>query len=307
MPWYRSEAFWFCRFSSCAKLFFAMDVADFTARRAAFRKLHESGCFVIPNPWDVGTARYLRHLGFQAVATTSSGFAFSRGLPDADWAVPRDMALGHIAEIVGAAELPVNADFESGYAHEPEGVGENVRLCVETGVAGLSIEDATGDSQKPLYDLTLAVERIGAARAAIAANNSGVLLTGRAECYLVGHPEPLKESIRRLQSYSDAGADVLYAPGVQSREDIRVIVTELSPKPVNILMASNTGLRVSDLAEIGVRRVSVGSSLARAAWTGFIRAAALIAGEGSFGGFDGSVPFAELNGFFREDLKKRRS
>ena len=282
-----------------------MPLSDFTARRAAFRKLHESGCFVIPNPWDIGTARYLRSLGFQAVATTSSGFAFSRGLPDADWAVPRDLMLGHIAEIVAAADLPVNADFESGYAHRPEGVAESVRLCVATGVAGLSIEDATGDNRSPLYELSLAVDRIRAARAAIDESGSGVLLTARAECYLVGHAEPLKESIRRLQSYAEAGADVLYAPGPHTHGDIQAIVAELSPKPVNILMSSNTGLRVADLAEMGVRRVSVGSSLARAAWGGFIRAAKAIAHEGSFAGFDGSTPYSELNTFFREDGKNR--
>ena len=282
-----------------------MALSDFRSRRAAFRKLHESGCFVIPNPWDIGTACYLRHLGFPALATTSSGFAFSRGLPDADWAVPRDVVLQHIAEIVAAVDLPVNADFESGYAHDPEGVAVNVGLCVEAGVAGLSIEDATGDRQQPLYDLSLAVERIHAARAAIDASGSDVLLTARAECYLTGHPEPLRESLRRLHAYAEAGADVLYAPGPRERDDIRAIVTEISPKPVNILMSANTGLRVNDFAGIGVRRISVGSSLARAAWSGFLHAAKTIAEEGSFAGFDGSVTFAELNGFFREDLARR--
>jgi 2-methylisocitrate lyase-like PEP mutase family enzyme len=276
-------------------------------RRAAFRKLHESGCFVIPNPWDVGTARYLRHLGFKALATTSSGFSFTKALPDTDWAVPVEMALAHIAEIVEATELPVNADFESGYAHEPEGVAANVRACVATGIAGLSIEDSTGDKDKPLYDLDLAIERMRAARAAIDESGADVLLTGRAECFLVGHPDPLNESIRRLQAYAEAGADVLYAPGPRKRDDIKAIVEAVRPKPVNILMSSNVGLGVGDLAEIGVRRISVGSSLARAAWTGFIRAAKLIAAEGSFAGFDGSVSFAELNGFFREDLKGRSS
>lgn len=284
-----------------------MAISDFTARRAAFRKLHESGCFVIPNPWDIGTARYLRQLGFRALATTSSGFAFSRGLPDADWAVPRDMMLGHIADIVAAVELPVNADFESGYAHQSEAVAENVRLCVETGVSGLSIEDSTGDRQRPLYELPLAVERIKAAREAIDASNAGVFLTARAECYLVGHAEPLTESIRRLQAYAEAGADVLYAPGPGNRTDIEAIVNAVRPKPVNVLMSSNIGVNVADLAEMGVRRISVGSSLARAAWTGFIRAAKLIADDGSFAGFDGSVPFAELNNFFREDWKRRSS
>jgi 2-methylisocitrate lyase-like PEP mutase family enzyme len=282
-----------------------MGTSDFSARRVAFQKLHASGCFVIPNPWDVGTARYLRHLGFQALATTSSGLAFSLGLPDSDWAVPLQTVLSHIAEIVASVDLPVNADFESGYAHDLEGVARNVRLCVETGVAGLSIEDSTGDRVKPLYDLPVAVERMKAARVAIDKSGAPVLLTGRAECFLVGHPEPLQESIRRLQAYAEAGADVLYAPGVRTRDDIQAIVSVVSPKPVNVLMSANTGLRVSDLAEMGVRRISVGSSLARAAWGGFIGAAKAIAEEGSFAGFDGCVPFAELNGFFREDVKKR--
>jgi len=276
---------------------------DVAARRARFRSLHEQGCFVIPNPWDVGTARYLQHLGFPALATTSSGLAFSRGFPDASWAVPRDVVLQHLAELANAVDVPVNADFESGYAHQPEGVAESVRLGVETGVAGLSIEDATGDPDHPMYDLALAVERIKAARAAIGA--SGVLLVGRAECYLIHHPDALRESIRRLQAYADAGADVLYAPGVRDREEIRTIVQSVSPKPVNVLMSANTGLRVADLADLGVRRISVGSSLARAAWGGFLRAAKLIADEGSFAGFEGAAPFPDLNAFFREDQKKR--
>jgi 2-methylisocitrate lyase-like PEP mutase family enzyme len=278
---------------------------NFTARRAAFRTLHQGGCFVIPNPWDIGTARYLRHLGFQALATTSSGFSFSRALPDAAWAVSRDMALAHIAEIVAAVELPINADFESGYAHDAEGVAENVTRCVATGVAGLSIEDATGSSEQPLYEISHAVERIKAARAAIDASGADVMLTGRAECFLVGHSDPLRESIRRLQAYAEAGADVLYAPGLRSREDIQAVVSAVSPKPVNVLMSSNTGLNVSDLAAMGVRRISVGSSLARAAWTGFIQAAEKIAKEGSFVGFDNLVPYRELNEFFREDLAER--
>ena len=282
-----------------------MAITDFTARRAAFRKLHESGCFVIPNPWDAGTARYLRHLGFQALATTSSGFAFSRGLPDADWAVPLELVLSHISEMVASVELPINADFESGYAHQPAAVAKNVRRCVETGVAGLSIEDATGDRAKPLYDLPLAVERMKAAREAIDESGADVLLTARAECFLVGHSEPLKESIRRLRAYAEAGADLLFAPGVRERADIQAVVSAVSPKPVNVLMGANIGLKVSDLAEMGVRRISVGSSLSRTAWTGFIRAAKLMAEEGSFAGFDGSVPYAELNEFFREDLKRR--
>jgi 2-methylisocitrate lyase-like PEP mutase family enzyme len=281
--------------------------SKFAARREAFRKLHESGCFVIPNPWDTGTARYLRHLGFKALATTSSGFAFSRGLPDAAWAASRDMVLNHIAEIVAAVEIPINADFQAGYADEPDGVVANVRLCVETGVAGLSIEDATGRREEPLYELTLAVERIKAARAAIDASGADVLLTARAECYLVDHPNPLQESIRRLQAYAEAGADVLYAPGPRTAEDIQAIVAAVNPKPVNVLMSSNTGLKIADLAAMGVRRVSVGSALARTAWTGFIRAAKKIANEGSMEGFDGSIPFAELEDFFEQDFGERSS
>jgi 2-methylisocitrate lyase-like PEP mutase family enzyme len=278
---------------------------DFTARREAFRTLHSQGCFVIANPWDIGTAKYLNHLGFKALATTSSGLAFSRGLPDADWAVPRDMVLDHVREIVSATDLPVNADFESGYAHDPAGVAENVRLCVETGVAGLSIEDATGNPEQPLYELSAAAERIKAARSAIDESGSGVLLTGRAECFLVGHPDPLNESIRRLQAYAAAGADVLFAPGIRTREDIQAIVKAVHPKPVNVLMTGHTGLKVSDLAEMGVRRISVGSSLARAAWTAFIHAARAIAQEGSFVGFEDLVPYPELNSFFRENLKSQ--
>lgn len=280
-------------------------MTDFTARRAAFRKLHESGCFLLPNPWDVGSARYLRGLGFKALATTSGGFAFSNGFPDADWAVPRDVVLQHIAAIVASVDLPINADFESGYAHEPEAVAENVCLCVQTGVAGLSIEDASGDREDPLYDLPLAVERIKAAKAAIDATGEDVLLVARAECYLVGHPDPLAESLRRLEAYAEAGADVLYAPGAASRSDIEAIVKAVHPKPVNILLTSSAGLKIPELAEIGVRRISVGSALARAAWTGFIHAARQMAEENSMAGLDGATTFAELNGFFRKDLAER--
>ena len=254
----------------------------------------------MPNPWDAGTARYLSQLGFEALATTSAGFAFSRGLPDAAWAVSRDSMLGNIAEIVDAVDLPVNADFESGYAHEPEGVAANVRLCIETGVAGLSIEDNTGDPVKPLYEFSRAVDRIKAGRDAIDGSGSGVLLTARAECYLVGHPDPFRESIRRLQAYAEAGADVLYAPGVHRPEEIKNIVAELTPRPVNILISRNIGLTVADLAELGVRRISVGSSLARAAWSGFMRAAQSISKHGSFSAFDDLVPFADINNLFRE-------
>jgi len=273
-----------------------------TEKRSAFRRLHEAGCFVIPNPWDVGTTRYLQHLGFKALATTSAGFAFSRGVPDA--AVSRDQMLAHIAEIVAASDLPVNADFEGGYAHQPEGVAESVRLCVDTGVAGLSIEDSTGDKDKPLYDLELAVERIKAARAAIDQKGGDVLLTGRAECFLVGRPD-LDETIRRLRAYAQAGADCLYAPGIRTREQIAAVVKAAAPKPVNLLMPGALGLTVADVAALGVRRISVGGTIARVAFGAFIRAAKEIAGEGRFDAFADAVPHPELNAFFRDDMTKR--
>jgi len=272
-------------------------------RRAAFRHLHESGFFVVPNPWDIGTARYLRSLGFKALATTSSGFAFSHGLPDTDWAVPRDLMLNHIAAIAAAVDIPVNADFESGYAHEPEQVAENVRLCVQTGVAGLSIEDATGDPAKPLYDPHLAAERIRAAREAI--GNSGVLLTARAECFLVDCPHPLRESINRLEAYAAAGADVVFAPGVTTREQVQAIVSAVSPKPVNVLVLSKMSLSLSELEQLGVRRVSTGSALARAAWSGFAKAAQGIARENTTSALDNITPYDELNSFFRKDYANR--
>jgi 2-methylisocitrate lyase-like PEP mutase family enzyme len=282
-----------------------MNPETFSARRAAFRKLHESGFFVLPNPWNIGTARYLRSLGFKALATTSSGFAFANGLPDAEWAVSRDMALQHIRTIVGSVDLPISADFESGYAHKPEDVAHNVRLCVATGVAGLSIEDATGDPASPLYDLPLAVERIRAARAAIDATGTGVLLTARAECFLVNHPDPLRESLRRLIDYAEAGADVLYAPGLPDRAAIAAVVRAVAPKPVNVLVTSTLLPPLPELADLGVRRVSVGSALARAAWTGFLNAAKTLARENSMAGLDNITPFSELNNFFRKDQAQR--
>ena len=278
---------------------------DPAGRRAAFRALHAQGCFVMPNPWDVGTARYLAGLGFPALATTSSGFSFSQALPDTDWAVPRDMALAHIAAMVRASELPVNADFESGYAHDPDGVAANVRLCCETGVAGLSIEDATGDPAAPLYGLPDAVDRIRAAREAIDAAGADVLLTARAECFLVGHPDPLPESIRRLRAYVEAGADVLYAPGPRRPDDIRALVEAVAPKPFNLLVSSDVGLDVAAVAALGVRRISLGSALARAAWGGFTRAATALARHGSFAPLAEAAPFGELNDFFRRDLASR--
>jgi 2-methylisocitrate lyase-like PEP mutase family enzyme len=258
----------------------------------------------MPNPWDIGTARYLEHLGFRALATTSAGFAFSRGLPDN--AVPRDVMLAHIGEIVEATGVPVNADFEGGYAREPEGVAESVRLCVETGVAGLSIEDSTGDPANPLYELDLAVARVRAARAAIDRAGADVVLTGRAECFIVGRPA-LDETITRLQAYAAAGADCLYAPGIRTREQIAAVVAAVAPRPVNLLVGGPIGLTVDDAARLGVRRISVGGALARAAWGGFIRAARQLAGEGRFDAFADAAPMAEVNTFLRDALRRRGS
>ena len=272
------------------------------AKRAAFRRLHEQGCFVIPNPWDIGSARYLQHLGFKALATTSSGAAWTRGRPDNGLGL--EAVLAHIGEIASASDLPLNADFEDGYAVEPAGVAANVTRAIDTGISGLSIEDSTGEDDKPLYDFALSVERIKAARAAIDKSGSGVLLTARAECFLVGHPDPLKESLRRLEAYAAAGADCLYAPGPKSREHIQAIVKAVAPKPVNLLVGA-PGLSVAEIADLGVRRISVGGALARAAWTGFIRTAREIAEQGSFGGFAGITAFGEIDGFCAADAKKR--
>lgn len=270
----------------------------------AFRALHESGCFVMPNPWDLGSARWLRGQGFKALATTSAGFAFTQARADQD--VPRDMMLAHIAEMVKAVpDLPINADFENGYADTPDGVAANVKLCVATGVAGLSIEDATGRADDPLYPFDLAVERVKAARRAIDETGSGVVLTARAECFLTGHPEALAESARRIEAYAQAGADVLYAPGPKTREQIATIVAAAGGKPVNALVHGDFGLTVADIAALGVRRISIGGALARAAWAAFIEATRLIAEEGSFQGFAGNGTSAPLNPFFTEDLKAR--
>jgi len=266
-------------------------------RRRAFRALHERGCFVIPNPWDMGSARYLEHLGFPALATTSAGFAFSQGLPDSV-DIPRDRVLAHIADVTAAVDLPVNADFMSGFGREPEDVAESVTRCVATGVAGLSIEDATGHRLSPLYDLARAVERLRAAREAIDASGAEVLLTARAECYHVGHAEPLRESIRRLQAYGEAGADVLFAPGPQTPAEIRALVEAVAPKPLNVLVVRDIGLHVEDVAALGVRRISVGGALALAGWTGFIRAAQALRSAGSFAGLANLVPYTEINGLF---------
>jgi 2-methylisocitrate lyase-like PEP mutase family enzyme len=255
----------------------------------------------MPNPWDRGTARYFAHLGFPALATTSAGYAFGLGLPDAAGAVMRDDALAHIRTIVDATPLPVNADFEAGYADSPEGVAESVRLCAAAGAAGLSIEDATGRRDAPLYGIETAVARLRAAKAALAAHAPDVILTARAECFLTGHPDPLRESIRRLTAYAEAGADVLYAPGLSTREEISAVVQAVAPKPVNVLMSRAAGLTVADLAGLGVRRISLGSALARVAWGAVMRAADEIAREGRFDGLSGAVPFGEINAFFMAD------
>ena len=266
-------------------------------KRATFRRLHESGCFVIPNPWDVGSALYLQGMGFKALATTSAGFAWSRGAGDGR--ITRDMALAHIAELSAAADVPMNADFEGGFADAPADVAESVRLCVGTGVSGLSIEDYTGDRANPLYAFDLAVARIKAARAAIDITGSDVLLTGRSEGFIRGKPD-LDETIRRLKTFADAGADCLYAPGISTREQIAAVVKAVAPKPVNLLMGSPSELTVNDIAALGVRRISVGGSLARSAWGGFVRAAKQIMEAGNFNAFADAAPGAELNKAFAE-------
>ncbi|MBA3830455.1 MAG: isocitrate lyase/phosphoenolpyruvate mutase family protein [Chthoniobacterales bacterium] len=262
-----------------------------------FWTLHESGCFVLPNPWDMGTALYLQHLGFEALATTSAGFAFTRGRPDG--AVPRDEMLGHIREIVAATTIPVNADFLAGFSDDPAGVAANVALCIATGVAGLSIEDSTGRSEEPLFAQELAVDRVKAAREAIDAFGVPVVLTGRCEAFLVRHAEPMRVVLARLVAYAEAGADCLYAPGVSEPDDIAAIVGAVAPKPVNVLVSGfNSHLNVSQLADLGVRRISVGSGLALAAWGAFIRAADEIVTDGKFQSLSDGAPFADLNARF---------
>ena len=264
---------------------------------AKFRAIHESGCFVLPNPWDIGTTIYLERLGFEALATTSAGFAFSRG--KSDGAVPRDETLAHIREIVKATALPVNADFLAGYADEPEDVAANVRLCLATGVAGLSIEDSTGRTEAPLYEKQMAVERIHAARATIDASKTGVVLTGRCEAWLVRDPNPLHTALERLAAYAEAGADCLYAPGVSNPGEIAQIVETVAPKPVNVLVSGfNHQLSVSQLADLGVRRISVGSGLVLAAWGAFLRAAQDIKTNGTFNLLAGGAASADLNELF---------
>jgi 2-methylisocitrate lyase-like PEP mutase family enzyme len=271
-------------------------------KRRAFRELHQRGCFLIPNPWDVGSARMLQGLGFKALATTSSGFAWSLARPDN--AVPRDRVLAHLAELVAATDVPVNADFESGFAADAAGVAHSVRLAVETGVAGLSIEDSTGDAARPLFSIDEAVERMRAARHAIDAAGGDVLLVGRAECFLVGRPH-IDETIARLKAYAQAGADCLYAPGLRQREQIAAVVAAVAPRPVNLLVGAASDMTLADIAALGVRRVSVGGALARAAWGGFLRAARLLAEQGRFDGFADAAAGQELNAFFGDALQHR--
>jgi 2-methylisocitrate lyase-like PEP mutase family enzyme len=263
-------------------------------KRAQFRKLHESGCFVLPNPFDVGTAKALQHLGFKAIASTSAGFAWTIG--KADNRVTVEDVCNHLAAISAAVDIPVNADFEGGFAVEPEGVATNVARAVKTGLAGLSIEDSTGDKTKPLFDRNLAIERIKAARKAVEADHSGVLLTGRCEAFLWGVTD-LKLVIDRLLAYSDAGADCLYAPGLKTREDIAAVVKAVAPKPFNLLIGAS-GLSLAEARDIGVRRISVGGSLARSAWAGFMKAAKEMADKGTFTELASGYPGAELNKLF---------
>jgi 2-methylisocitrate lyase-like PEP mutase family enzyme len=274
-------------------------MTDITDRRHVFRQLHQSGCFVLPNPWDLGSARLLVQLGFPALATTSAGFAWSMGRPDNG--VSLDECLSHLRAMAHAIEVPLNADFEGGFAIDPDGVGANVAAAARTGIAGLSIEDSTGNHSDPLFDRVLAIERIHAARNAIDQSGTGVLLTGRSEGFIVGRPD-LAETIRRLVAYAAAGADCLYAPGLRSLSDISEVVRAVAPKPVNVLAFSDFAT-VTQLAEAGVRRISVGGALARTAWTGFLEAAREIARDGTFTSLGRAVPGTEINAAFSSGWK----
>jgi 2-methylisocitrate lyase-like PEP mutase family enzyme len=270
-----------------------------TEKRRTFRELHRSGCFVIPNPWDVGTTRYLQGLGFKALATTSAGFAFAQAMPDG--AVPRALMLAHIKELSETADVPVNADFEAGFADTPEGVAESVRMCVATGVSGLSIEDVSDHKLLPIED---SLARFRAARAAVDATGGDTLLVGRCDAFLAGVPD-LDEAIRRLKAYSEAGADCLYAPGIRTREQIEAVVKAVAPKPVNVLIGFASDLTVADLAAMGVRRISVGGALSRVAWTATIAVAKQIMEQGRFDGFGGLVTHADMGKLFAEDMRRR--
>lgn len=278
-----------------------MSVRDRVAR---FRALHQSGCFVMPNPWDVGSARYLRAQGFPALASTSAGFAFTQGRADQD--VPLEMMLAHLRELVAAVpDVPVNADFENAYADAPDGVAVNVTACVATGVAGLSVEDAKGHGSKDVYPFDLALSRVKAARAAIDATKSGVVLTARAEGVLVQGRDALPDVLKRIAAFAAAGADCVYAPGVKTGEDIAAVIAAANGTPVNVLVFGEYGITVADVAALGGRRISIGAALARAAWAAFMRATESIKSEGSFRGFADNAASASLNEFFRKDLKDR--
>lgn len=267
-------------------------VAD---KRRAFRELHVAGCFAIPNPWDVGSACYLQSLGFKALASTSSGFAWSQAR--ADNGVSRERVIAHLAELVAATDVPINADFENGFAPDAAGVKQSVGLALEAGVAGLSIEDSTGVASRPLFEARDAVMRIRAARAAIDKSGGDAVLVGRAECYLVGRPD-LAETIDRLKAYANAGADCVYAPGIRAADEIRAVVDAVAPTPVNLLIGWPSELTLQAVAALGVRRVSVGGALARAAWGGFMRAARSLAEHGSFAGFADAASGQALNELF---------
>jgi 2-methylisocitrate lyase-like PEP mutase family enzyme len=269
-------------------------------KRKTFRELHKSGCFVIPNPWNVGSARYLQGLGFKALATTSSGHAHSEGYPDG--AQSMDDVLAHYREIATATDVPVNADFENGYADDPDKVAENVTHCIATGVAGLSIEDSP-QNPTPLYEFDMALARVRAARAAIDKAGGDVVFTARTEGFIRGRPD-IDETIRRLKAFADAGADCLYSPGIKTREHIEATVKAVGGKAINFLNSGAFGFTVSDLAGMGVRRISVGGSLARVAMHAFIKTATQIAKDGKFDGFEGLISNAELNRFFGDDRKK---
>lgn len=276
-----------------------MSTAD---KRRAFRALHQSGCFVIPNPWNVGSARYMQGLGFKALATTSSGYAHSIGYADGD--VTRDMMLAHYREIANATDIPLNADFEGGYADDPDEVAANVRLCIDTGVAGLSIEDFTGDESDPLYDFDLALKRVRATRDAIDKAGGDVVFTARTEGFIHNRPD-LDETIRRLKAFADAGADCLYSPGIKTREQVEATIKAVAPKPINFLNHGAFGYTVNDLTALGVRRISVGGTMARVAMHAFVQSARQIMQDGKFNSFAGVVTNAELNKFFHDDLQRR--
>ena len=268
-----------------------------SAKRSAFRQLHESGCFILPNPWDVGSALYLQSLGFKALATSSAGFAWSQGR--ADGGLTREQVLAHLRELVQSTAVPINADFENGFANDAVGVAESVRLAVDTGVAGLSIEDATGDASQPIFAVDIAVQRLRAARAAIDQAGGETLLIARAENFLLGRPD-LADTVARLKAYAEAGADCLYAPGIRTREEISAVVTAVAPKPVNVLVGWPSDLTLDALGGLGVRRVSVGGALARSAWAGLLRATRALA-VGRFDEFAGAASGQELNALFRTE------